>query len=253
MIPPTSIDGTDITGATIDGTDVQEITVDGDVVFSAGLNLPNVIYRWKMDEGTGATVNDSVGSLDGTITGATWVSDSDSVGGSHLDFDGSDDHIDLGSVTNEPQTTIAFWVNMDAFGANNNSDFIIFWSQNGGVDTGMMVLFDAQRLRVNIGSSQAILSSALSTNVWYHIGLSYFSNGTVESTIYDASTQIETTNSLTNVSNGTINNGTREFYLMEDTYGGSVNADGSLDDVIIADTGLSRSRIRQFRDESPRA
>ena len=36
MIPPTSIDGTDITGATIDGTDVTEITVDGDVVFSAG-------------------------------------------------------------------------------------------------------------------------------------------------------------------------------------------------------------------------
>jgi len=33
---PTSIDGTDITGATIDGTDVQEITVDGDVVFSSG-------------------------------------------------------------------------------------------------------------------------------------------------------------------------------------------------------------------------
>jgi len=35
MIPPTSIDGTDITGATIDGTDVTEITVDGDTVFSA--------------------------------------------------------------------------------------------------------------------------------------------------------------------------------------------------------------------------
>jgi len=37
MIPPTSIDGTDITGATIDGTDVTEITVDGDVVFSPSL------------------------------------------------------------------------------------------------------------------------------------------------------------------------------------------------------------------------
>ena len=37
---PTSIDGTDITGATIDGTDVQEITVDGDVVFSAVPTLP---------------------------------------------------------------------------------------------------------------------------------------------------------------------------------------------------------------------
>jgi len=41
MIPPTSIDGTDITGATIDGTDVQEITVDGQTVFSAVPNVPS--------------------------------------------------------------------------------------------------------------------------------------------------------------------------------------------------------------------
>ena len=47
MIPPTSIDGTDITGATIDGTDVQEITVDGDVVFTEQVSLPdNPIYAW---------------------------------------------------------------------------------------------------------------------------------------------------------------------------------------------------------------
>ena len=39
---PTSIDGTDITGATIDGTDVQEITVDGDVVFSAAPSIPDI-------------------------------------------------------------------------------------------------------------------------------------------------------------------------------------------------------------------
>jgi len=35
MMPPTSIDGTDITGATIDGTDVTEITVDGQTVFTS--------------------------------------------------------------------------------------------------------------------------------------------------------------------------------------------------------------------------
>jgi len=39
MMPPTSIDGTDITGATIDGTDVQEITVDGQTVFGADKNV----------------------------------------------------------------------------------------------------------------------------------------------------------------------------------------------------------------------
>jgi hypothetical protein len=39
-MPPTSIDGTDITGATIDGTDVTEITVDGDTVFTAVPPVP---------------------------------------------------------------------------------------------------------------------------------------------------------------------------------------------------------------------
>jgi hypothetical protein len=41
MMPPTSLDGTDITGATIDGTDVQEITVDGQTVFTAQAPLPD--------------------------------------------------------------------------------------------------------------------------------------------------------------------------------------------------------------------
>jgi len=46
MMPPTSIDGTDITGATIDGTDVQEITVDGQTVFTAGPTLlDNVVIQ----------------------------------------------------------------------------------------------------------------------------------------------------------------------------------------------------------------
>jgi len=41
---PTSIDGTDITGATIDGSDVTEITVDGQTVFNA-VNFPGVVDR----------------------------------------------------------------------------------------------------------------------------------------------------------------------------------------------------------------
>jgi len=52
---PTSIDGTDITGATIDGTDVQEITVDGQTVFTAGP--------------TNDIANFNSGSLDSAFTG----------------------------------------------------------------------------------------------------------------------------------------------------------------------------------------
>jgi len=63
---PTSIDGTDITGATIDGTDVQEITVDGDVVFIGATQLPtqNLIHRYDFSAASTTTtfVEDLAGS-----------------------------------------------------------------------------------------------------------------------------------------------------------------------------------------------
>jgi len=51
---PTSIDGTDITGATIDGTDVTEITVDGDTVFSPQVSpvaQSNLVGWWPFENG----------------------------------------------------------------------------------------------------------------------------------------------------------------------------------------------------------
>ncbi|MDR9412791.1 MAG: hypothetical protein RI531_09305, partial [Haloferacaceae archaeon] len=52
-MPPTSIDGTDITGATIDGTDVTEITVDGQTVFSA--TTPKIYH---LGGNTGSIIDD---------------------------------------------------------------------------------------------------------------------------------------------------------------------------------------------------
>jgi len=59
MMPPTSIDGTDITGATIDGTDVQEITVDGQTVFSA---LPSTVVTRNPDDDS-STQTDKFGMV----------------------------------------------------------------------------------------------------------------------------------------------------------------------------------------------
>jgi len=60
---PTSIDGTDIGGATIDGTDVQEITVDGDTVFTAG---PTVIDDFN--DGNLTEYSGNVGAYDTTTS-----------------------------------------------------------------------------------------------------------------------------------------------------------------------------------------
>ena len=101
MIPPTSIDGTDITGATIDGTDVQEITVDGDVVFSAGLNLsPNLKHYWTFDDAdvSGNTVFDTVGNIDGTISGGVTTGVAGELGEAFIMDGENDGEVNFGSI-----------------------------------------------------------------------------------------------------------------------------------------------------------
>jgi len=92
MIPPTSIDGTDITGATIDGTDVQEITVDGDTVFSAEITVTDSFETypsgWTEQIGAGDMsqesqtnpIKGSVNSpIDGSFMFATNFNNSDAI------------------------------------------------------------------------------------------------------------------------------------------------------------------------------
>ena len=51
---------------------------------------------WGFDEGSGTTLNDSLGSFDGTINGATWQTGA-GYGDTYLQFDGTDDDVALGS------------------------------------------------------------------------------------------------------------------------------------------------------------
>jgi len=99
MMPPTSIDGTDITGATIDGTDVQEITVDGQTVFSAGpggvaSGVP-IKAHYPITESSGTTISDVTGTLTDmdVDSNASFQSDIDAIGGQTIDTDG--DHVNV--------------------------------------------------------------------------------------------------------------------------------------------------------------
>jgi len=124
MIPPTSIDGTDITGATIDGADVQEITVDGQTVFTAVQPPAFAIHQWKMDEGSGTTVADSIGSLDATLeNGAGWATDSQAVGGTVTDYDGSNDYAEVTGSSSFYEPSFAIGVTAE-FDDNNRSPII---------------------------------------------------------------------------------------------------------------------------------
>jgi len=117
MIPPTSIDGTDITGATIDGTDVQEITVDGDVVFKSSV-IPNLVdIRFPMDEGSGTTLNDQFSSDTASlINGAGWDTKATATGGFRTSYDDTQSQYwisDTKLPVNETDMTLLMWFEWD--------------------------------------------------------------------------------------------------------------------------------------------
>ena len=77
-------------------------------------------HQWNADEGSGSTLTDSIGSLDGTINNATWQTNSTGAGDAYLLYDGVDDYVDLESTTafaslrDNVEGTIFAWHRLDS-------------------------------------------------------------------------------------------------------------------------------------------
>ena len=267
MIPPTSIDGTDITGATIDGTDVQEITVDGDVVFSAGpSNLPvaysNLIAWYPFDTATyGGSNTDDVTAIlggsgddtayDGNNNGLTYQSSGgadDINGGSSSgyyfgDTDGETMDLLPQSATAGDELSISAWIkplssgNNEIPGGNISSGstaqvLFIINSSNG------MVLGN----NVN-GSFQSSIDGGNPTvNSWNHVvGTVNASAGTREIYLNGSS-----------VATGTMDTGTITApdpnypFKIGEEFNGSPEIDGEIDDLRFYNKELSSSEVNQI-------
>lgn len=133
----------------------------GDTTTSCG-----PVGEWKFDENTGTSTtydtseNSNDGTMTGTMTAADWVNGKK---GSALDFDGSNDYIDIGtgptSVKSvefwvKPTTTTEYFVNL-----TSTTDYI--WSNAGTVTaTG----FTSPTIYVN-----GIQTTTLVSGVWQHV------------------------------------------------------------------------------------
>jgi hypothetical protein len=113
--PPTSIDGTDITGATIDGQDVQEITVDGQTVFTAGpIIQPSTVHRFPVQQGETTTIQDTIGNRDLTCNVDFTAAEPNALNGRILDPDGADDIAqNTNAVAPAGDLTLTFTVEFD--------------------------------------------------------------------------------------------------------------------------------------------
>jgi hypothetical protein len=96
------------------------------------------IAHWNLDEGTGQTAADSAGTSDGTLGSTTGADANDPTwtcvnGGNALDFDGTDDYVDLdshiGNYAALSEGSISIWFNY-----TDTSDFKLLFSASANTD-----------------------------------------------------------------------------------------------------------------------
>lgn len=122
---------------------------------------------WTLDETSGSTAYDAVGTDDSSITGAT-VGYSGILSSNAYDFDGADDYVETTfSPPSDGIASTSFWVNFDSVSGDqlcglndaNYSDprfYLGLW--NGDVIGGF-------------GSNSASYATTLSTGTWYHFAM----------------------------------------------------------------------------------
>jgi len=259
---PTSIDGTDITGATIDGTEVQEITVDGDTVFSAfteAVAYSNLIAWYPFDSSQygGANADDVTAILggsgddtayNGTVNGATFQSSggvTDINAGANsgaFDFDGVDDNI---TITSLPDwNTMTLWINPDITIDGNSFYGGVLQAPTRDFYTGNATSrISGETIVIADNSGDTGWGGTFASGQWHHwafvfdgSGWDFYVDAVVQS-IVD-----------TNGGGATTSPGTATRVLMS---GGGASIDGQLDDVRFYNTDLSQQQIQDIYDNTP--
>jgi hypothetical protein len=104
---------------------------------------PNLVSYWTFYEGSGTIAHDSVGSNNGTVTGAAWFNDP--CYGICLNFDGSDDYVDCGNgaslTMGTSQWTAAAWFKISD--RTQYKGILSTWNGGGTSDSYRIVVYDA--------------------------------------------------------------------------------------------------------------
>ena len=107
--------------------------VDGAEI-DVGAAIPDsAIHQWPFDEGSGESVADSIGDIQGSVNGPTFISDGWE-GGSALDFDGGGtDDVTFDSLVDETGVDSTFSVAITT-DLNNTNDQFIWTHRRSGSD-----------------------------------------------------------------------------------------------------------------------
>ena len=109
---------------------------DGSVISDIPDSVSN---RWPHNEGSGTTLGDSIGSINGSINGPSWVTGSGGEGSAYLDYDGVDDETDFSnnaSHFDHDTQSWMLWVNPDDITTNrayirynDSAEDLLIWNR----------------------------------------------------------------------------------------------------------------------------
>jgi len=219
-------------GQTVTGTP-ETFTTETDTV--AGDDL---VAWYKLDAGSGTTATDYSGNgRDGSINGASWVTDA-KTGGQALSFNSSDtDSVSIGLPRMASAFTCTFWTK-----APNQTDTTIVESADGNEfqferDNGPSV-----NLKIADESANTIfLSGGVSNDTWTHVAGTW--DGAT-ARLYIGGGQVDSTSISSMDAQGVGD-------AIGRSTGGSADAyDGLVDDVRFYDTALSQSQIQDIINEA---
>ena len=200
------------------------------------------ISHWKLDEGVGTDANDSAGSNHGTVYGATWTTGQ--MGGA-LDFDGSSDYVNCGTIGELTVWTVSLWANSDTQGelhtfitqdlGGANDDFL-FGIAPEGLHTminriGLTYHNDDDSSRYALEDDQDII-----VGQWYHASVTY--DGTTM-TLYVNGVEKD------NISVANLSLSNQEWLIGKNPGTGRLY-DGKIDDTRIYDRALTGVEIQRL-------
>lgn len=211
----------------------------------------NLVSHWRMDETSGTTAADSAGSNNGTLTnmaGTEWTPGR--VAGA-LDFDGTDDYVDVGNIAlvdGAAAATVCAWVRPDGF----SNDGVLLGDWDGNVPGNGGLFFWLDTAAFNSGRSNTVSFTAdvgvtaervegstnlVETGTWQHY-CGVFSGGSYLRLYKNAQLDMENTTSVS----ATVATG--NYVSIGDTLtGAGRNLNGPIDDVRVYNRALSADDI----------
>ncbi len=229
--------------------DVASLNDDGLTLFrralewGAGASLPPVVplAHWKLDETSGLTAADDVGTHDGTLTGGPAWTMGQVDGG--LDFDGANDYVAVPHDAGLDLTTfsISAWIQPDALSGwqivvnkGTTTSAVNYYLATNGDEIGLGY-YNGGWIEFNTTSAN------LSTGQWYHVVATY-DDATRQGTIHlDGSQVHQSTVGVSPLPNGD------DLTLGRSAFG--EYWPGVLDDVRLYDTVLGSSRVLELYEE----